>query len=254
MKLHIKKIGIGPPVIILHGFLGTSDNWITIAKRLADRYSVYLVDQRNHGRSPHSLEHSLELMASDLHELIQNENIKSPVLVGHSMGGKVVIQYVKEYGDDFSSLIVVDVAPKTYPPHHQEIFDGLFSIDLQRVASRHEADVLLEQRIKDTGVRQFLLKNLSRTREGFVWKANLNVLVKVQNEVGKGIDGNNLSDKPVFFIRGDQSDYILREDRPHIKELFPNAIILTIRQAGHWVHADQPEAFYKTLNSILENY
>lgn len=251
MELNFKKLGQGPPVIILHGFLGTLDNWITIARQLMEDYTVYLVDQRNHGFSPHTPEHDLKLMANDLHEFMGTHDIEDAILVGHSMGGKVIMQYAADHKDNFRKLVVVDIAPRKYPPHHMHIFEALFSLDLSSMKSRNEANESLSVLVKHEGTRQFLLKNLDRTREGFRWKANLEVLEKSQESIAYGIEGENLTDKPVYFIRGDQSDYVVPEDREQIKKLFPQARILTIKKAGHWVHVDHPVPFLKTLKAIL---
>ncbi len=252
MKLYFKKYGKGPSIVILHGFLGTSDNWITITRRLQDRFTVYLVDQRNHGRSFSNKVHTLEVMADDLHELVVDQGMRDPVLIGHSMGGKVVMCYAKRYRDEFDKLVIVDIAPKQYPPHHQELFDALNSIDLKDLQSRTEAEEQIKPMVPDDAIRLFLLKNLDRTREGYRWKANLPVLEKNQLKVGEEVTGSDLSLKPVYFIRGSDSEYVLREDRGAIKRLFPNAKIMTIKNSGHWPHAQQPESFYNTLKVLLE--
>ena len=158
MKLHSKKLGSGPPIVILHGFLGTSDNWITMARALEKEFTVDLLDQRNHGQSPHDSVHTIEALAQDLDEFIRYEQLVNPVIIGHSMGGKVAMTYASLF-DNYSLLIVVDIAPRYYPPHHQEIFKGLNSIDLRKVGSREDADRRLASFLKDAGVRQFLLKN-----------------------------------------------------------------------------------------------
>ena len=250
MKLNYKVLGTGDPLIILHGFLGTLDNWVSIGNILADHFKVYLVDQRNHGRSAHTNEMSYDCMTSDLRELIIDEQISSPILLGHSMGGKVVMNYARSYPEEFKMLIAVDIAPKAYPIRHQFILDGLFSVPLKDIKSRNEADQVLSKSIPNYNIRQFLLKNLTRTKNGFEWKINLPVLNNYIAELGEEIFKENLSSKPVYFIRGDKSDYILREDRDQIKLMFPAAIILSIKDAGHWVHAEQMESFVKTILQI----
>ena len=251
MELYFNKLGSGPPVIILHGFLGTSDNWITVARHFEDRFTFYLVDQRNHGRSPHSDSHTVEDMSADLRKLIIEQGIQDPILIGHSMGGKVIMQYSTEYPDDFNRLIVVDIAPKYYPPHHGHVFQGLNAVDISNLTSRGQADEQMSPYITNPATRQFLMKNLTRKEGGLSWKPNIPVLEKAADSIGKAIEGKAVTEKTVLFVRGSESDYILPEDRPQIKEMYPSAKILTIRDAGHWVHADQREAFIKTLEVLM---
>lgn len=253
MKLFYNKVGSGRPIIILHGFLGTSDNWITVARKLQDEFEVYLLDQRNHGQSPASMEHTMELMAKDLHEFITDHEIKNPILMGHSMGGKTVMTYSAMYPDQFDRLIIVDIAPRKYKAHHQQLFDALNSLDLKNLESRTQAEEKLKPLIPDDGIRMFLLKNLNRTSEGFSWKANFPVLEKSQDQVGKAIVGDHLTDKKVYFIQGENSAYIQSEDRVRIKEMYPNASILSIKKSGHWPHAEQPDAFFSTLKVLLDS-
>lgn len=251
MKLNFKKIGNGQPIIILHGFLGTLDNWITVAKDLASDYEVWVLDQRNHGLSPKSDEFNYDLLVQDLYDFILEHSISNPILMGHSMGGKTVMHFSQKYPDLFSKLIIVDIAPRYYPVHHQKILAGLLSIDIDSITDRNEADEQLSKYVEDFGIRQFLLKNLNRVGKGFAWKANIKALNANIDNIGKEVQGGVITEKPVYFIGGGNSDYIGRKDRDDIKKLYPNAQILSIKDAGHWVHAEQREAFVKTTRYLI---
>ena len=253
MELFFSKYGQGPALVILHGFLGTSDNWFSLGKQFSEHFTVYLIDLRNHGRSPHSEQFNYDLMANDLKELLDREQIENPFIIGHSMGGKVVMNYSKLFPDQFEKLIIVDISPRFYPVHHETIMEGLLSIDLSQLGSRNDAETQLANYVKDPGVRQFLLKNLDRSKGGFSWKANLKVLNEQIEEVGKEIYSENVTEKSVLFLAGDHSDYIKTSDRSQIKSMYPNSKILTIKNAGHWLHAEQPEVFYKSVNYFLSN-
>ena len=173
MKLHFKKFGSGPPLIILHGVFGSSDNWKTLANHLMITFEVYLVDQRNHGLSPHSDDLNYQVMTDDLKELLHNEQIEKCCLLGHSMGGKTAMNFAVQYPEKIMKLIIVDIAPKRYPPHHQNILQGVHSLKINEINTRKEADDLLSTTINNSGIRQFILKNLSRNPEGlFYWKIN----------------------------------------------------------------------------------
>lgn len=259
MKLFYRTIGeSGIPIIILHGLFGSSDNWLTISKTIADHgYRVILADQRNHGRSPRSDDFDYQSMAADLKELIDDLKVDSPILVGHSMGGKTVMQYAMNYPNrdsigTFSHLIVVDIAPKFYPVHHADILRGLNAIDLTSLKSRNEADAILSRYEPLVGVRQFLLKNLYRNEQGqFDWRINLPVIERELHGIGEELTNPRIVSEPALFIRGSESSYILDEDIPGILRIFPHAEVATIAGAGHWVQAEQPDAFVQTLLKFL---
>jgi pimeloyl-ACP methyl ester carboxylesterase len=218
------------------------DNWQTIAKKLAEDYMVYIIDLRNHGKSPHAAPMTYPQMAEDIQQFLENNWIYEANIIGHSMGGKVAMQLALSYPDLVKSLIVVDIAPKQYPGGHYEIFDALFALDLTKVEGRNDADNFLKERIKDFGVRQFLLKNLSRNKEGgYRWKMNLPVIYDHYQDILAPIQADEPFEKPTLFIRGGQSDYIQADDLDTITELFPVAMIDTVLDAGHWVHAQAPE-------------
>lgn len=248
MRLHYKSFGQGDPIVILHGLFGTLDNWQTIAKQLAEQYTVYIVDQRNHGRSPHLDEMNYHLMAEDLKTFMESQWMYKAHIVGHSMGGKTAMQFALEYPEMVDTLVVIDIAPKTYVDGHSSIFEALMSIDLNRLESRNQAEDELRKRIPDYGVRQFLLKNLTRSKSGgFIWKMNLPVLHKHYSDILQATTGDMAFEGRTLFIRGSRSDYILPEDEPNILSLFPNARIETVRNAGHWVHAEAPAALLALL-------
>jgi len=253
MKLHYRKIGnSGEPLFILHGLFGSSDNWQTLAKRFAKNYTVYLVDQRNHGRSPHSIEFDYNLMVADFAELIDDLELNKINILGHSMGGKTAIGFTAEYPELIDKLIVVDISHKQYPMHHQQIVEGLKSIDLSVIKTRGAADKQLAQYIDNFAIRQFLLKNLYWESKGQLgWRINIPVL---SNELEKIIEEIYFRtiDVPTLFIRGEKSNYIIEKDFEELHMKFRNAKIITAKNAGHWVHAEAPDFFYDTVISFLQ--
>lgn len=252
MQLHYQELGEGKPLIILHGLFGSSDNWMTIGRKLAETFKVYLVDQRNHGDSPHSDTHNYEVMASDLKEFIEARKIKQPHIMGHSMGGKTAMQFAVENPDLFDQLIVVDIAPKAYPVHHGTILKGLKSINLSELNSRTDADKALAEYVPEKGVRQFLLKNLSRDDDkNFTWKINLPVIEDSIETIGQGLEKKLTTEKNVLFIGGANSDYIRSEDHITIINFFPNATVKMIDGAGHWIHAEKPDEFLEIVEGFL---
>ncbi len=253
MKQFYRQVGeTGTPIVILHGIFGTSDNWLGIAKQLGESNRVFLVDQRNHGQSPWSDEFDYMVMAADLKEFLEDHSLENPILIGHSMGGKVVMQFELNYPTIAQKVVVVDIAPKFYPVHHTQILNGLNSLDLKKLQSRTEANEHLKRFEEKEGVRQFLLKNLYRNEQNeFAFRINLKVITKNIDVVGHELFYRNPSETTTIFIKGAESNYILPEDHRLIAEIFPNFEIIEIPNAGHWVQADQPEAFLKALQQIL---
>lgn len=247
MKLHSMILGEGKPLLILHGFLGMSDNWKTLGKQFAkDGFEVHLIDQRNHGKSPHSDEFSYELMAQDVKEYCDGHQLKDIILLGHSMGGKTAMLTASKNEDLVEKLIVVDIAPKYYPPHHQQILKGLTALGDARLTSRGDAEDFLKKYIPETGVRLFLLKNLYwKTKEQLSLKLNLEALKANIENMGEALGEDRRYAGPVLFIKGEKSDYITDQDHQLIKRHFPNVRFSEIKSAGHWVHAENMDAFYE---------
>ncbi len=250
MKLFFRESGQGEPLIILHGLFGSSDNWFTHAKTFATHFKVYLVDQRNHGQSPHSDEFDFKAMTLDLEEFLAEHQIENPVILGHSMGGKTAMNFAVKNPDKLSKLIVVDIVPKYYPIHHDAILEGLQSINLQTLTSRNEADQLLSEHVPEPDVRQFLLKNLSRTDNGFEWKINLPGIDKSIENIGVDIQYPGTFDGPTLFVKGARSNYYKPGDEAVILQLFPQAKIESI-DTGHWVQAEKPQEFAQMVLQFL---
>jgi pimeloyl-ACP methyl ester carboxylesterase len=252
MLLHYKEIGEGKPLVILHGLFGTSDNWQTHAKKLGEYYRVILVDQRNHGHSPWSEDFTYEHLADDLERLILHLGIDQFTLIGHSMGGKTAMYYSQKYPNRLEKMVVVDIGIKRYPMHHNEIIKGIKSIDLSTIASRSAAEQAMLPFVDSYGVRQFLLKNLYWIEKGkLAWRMNVDVLEREMEEILAPIPSIEVW-TPTLFLRGAMSNYILDEDWDAIEEIFPDATLETIENAGHWVHSEQPEEFIeKVLGFII---
>ena len=245
MKLFSRIIGEGSPLLIVHGLFGMSDNWQSLGKKFANFYEVHLIDQRNHGRSPHSKVFNYKVLADDLVKYIKDHKLKNVLLMGHSLGGKTAMEFAVRYPDLVNKLIVVDISPKAYPVHHDTIIEGLQSLDFNVLNSRGEADRKLAEYIVDAGVRQFLLKSLYWVEKGrLAFRFNLESIAEQINEVGKSLADKFEYDGPCLFIDGASSAYILDEDEDLILEHFPEADIVTISDAGHWVHAEQPKRFF----------
>ena len=243
MKLHHRELGYGQPMIILHGLFGFSDNWQTHAKKFADYYRVILVDLRNHGHSDWSDEFSYELMVKDLKELCDDLGLKNILLIGHSMGGKVAMLFAQKHKELLDKLVVVDIGVKAYPMHHQHILAGMHAIDLSKIKLRNEAEDILKQYIDSDGVRQFLLKNLYWKEKGqLAWRMNLKVLEREMENILSLLPEKEVM-LPTLFIRGELSNYILDEDIEQLEAQFPDSEIVTLKNAGHWVHAEAPEEF-----------
>lgn len=251
MKLFYRQSGQGSPLIILHGLFGSSDNWYTLAKVFAERFTVYLVDQRNHGQSPQSVEFDYKLLTEDLEEFIREHAIQKPVIMGHSMGGKAAMNFAIKYPGQLSKLIVVDIVPKAYPVHHDAILDGLKAIPLTGLGSRNEADKILSDYVPEPAVRQFLLKNLSRKNEGgFEWKINLEAIDRNIEQMGVGLIFSGKYDGPSLFVKGKKSNYYGDDDEALIKTIFPKAEFAAL-DTGHWVQAEKPDEFSKLVLNYL---
>lgn len=239
-----------PAIVLLHGLFGMSDNLGGLAKSLADRYAVYRLDLRNHGRSPWSDRMSFAAMAEDIVAFCHANNLSDVALLGHSLGGKVAMQCALNYPDLVRGLIVADIAPVTYPAHHNQILDALLRIDVANLESRQQADQQLADDIAESGIRQFLLKNLYRDEQNrFAWRMNLPVLNARYGDMCLAPEGEPYH-KPCLFIKGELSAYIQQKHADAIKQLFPRAGFKIIQGAGHFLHSEKPAAF----NHIAGNF
>lgn len=251
--LHATVSGAGTPLLILHGYFGMGDNWKSHANKLKEDYEVHLIDQRNHGRSFHTDAFSYELMVEDLKNYMDAKNIERAIILGHSMGGKTAMLFAVEYPEMVEKLVVADIAPKYYEPHHHVIIDALNSIDFSQLKLRTEADIILKQTISDQGIRQFLLKNVYRkTKTEMAFRFNLKSLTENNPEVGQALPSFTTFDGDVLFLRGANSKYITDEDFSLIHAHFEKATIETIANAGHWLHAENPVDFYNKLIRFLK--
>jgi esterase len=254
MKLHFRQYGPGhgEPVILLHGLFGSHDNWHTLSQRLAERWRVWAVDQRNHGHSPHAAEMNYPVMADDVARFCRDHALAGVRVVGHSMGGKTAMQFALAHPEAVARLAVVDVAPRAYDAAHSEISAALLSLDLAAFQTRRQVEEALAPSIPELAVRRFLLKNLAHGPDGaFRWKLNLRDIFHNHAALNAAVEADRPFDKPALFLRGDRSDYIRAGDAAGIRRLFPRGEIRTIAGAGHWVHADAPGAFLGALENFL---
>ncbi|MFT5779130.1 MAG: esterase [Crocinitomicaceae bacterium] len=250
MKLSVRELGEGEPLMILHGLFGSSDNWQSHALKLAEYYRVILVDLRNHGHSEWSEDSSYEAMADDIFELCQEMNLEDLLLVGHSMGGKVAMHFALKHEDLLEKLIIVDMGIRSYPMHHDHILAGIHAIDVSKIKSRREADVQMSAHVESKGVKQFLLKNLYWIEKGkLAWRMNIDVLEREMHEILKALPSGEVMTS-TLFIRGELSNYVLDEDMPTIESQFIDVEFVTISDAGHWVHSEQPSLFLESLLSF----
>lgn len=251
--LHSKIIGEGKPLLILHGYFGMSDNWKTLGNQFAKQgYEVHLIDQRNHGRSFHTDAFDYELMSEDIYNYTEYHHLENVVLIGHSMGGKTAMLFSVTFPEKVDKLVVVDISPRYYEPHHNTILKALNSVDFSVQKSRKEVETVLRNYIKEEGVLLFLLKNVYwKTKEQLDYRFNLESLTQNNKEVGKELPSFTHFNKDVLFVRGEKSHYITTEDEPLIFAHFPNSKIITIKNAGHWLHAEQPKLFLEAVLHFL---
>ena len=252
MNLHFELTGEGPPLIVLHGLLGAADNWRSMSRRLGARYKVFAVDLRNHGRSPHSDILDYDVMAADLREFIEQQALRRIMLLGHSMGGKVAMQFAIDYSETVEKLVIVDIAPKPYKTSQRDLLEALRSLDLTRYQSFGQIDSALATKVSSAPLRQFVLKNLARDENGRLgWKIHLEAIYRNYDKLTQGIEPRRIFDKPALFMRGGQSNYIEEDDASLIRKIFPQAVIATLPEAGHWIHVDRPDEFFETVVNFL---
>ncbi len=267
MELFYRKYGEGKPLIILHGLYGSSDNWIPIAKDLSNSFKVFVIDQRNHGRSHHSNEYNYKLLCNDLYDFIKSHNIENPTILGHSMGGKTAMHFANKYPEFVKNLIIVDISPFSYKNlinkselalSHLNIINTLYNIDLERAKSIIDIKNQIRKNIKEERLINFLAKNIKHNPDKrYSWRFNLK---SIRNNLPNILDGfeknsslnsNIKIDIPCLFIKGKDSDYISNEDKIDIMDVFTESQIITIPNSGHWVHAEQKEKFIELVNSWL---
>lgn len=256
VQLHYKQYGIGSTkLIILHGFLGSLDNWHTLATEWGKSgCTVYALDQRNHGKSPHTATHTIADMVDDLYHFMQQLHIEKAIILGHSMGGKVAMQFALSYPMHTQKLIVADMSPRAYKHGHDEVFKAIKSIDLNTIQSRKEAEDAMKTYLGDFGTRQFILKNLERAENGqYRWKFNFETLYHDYENILEETTSANSYGGAVLFLKGSLSQYIRETDEPMIHQLFPSARICTVEQAGHWLHAEQPQLFSKQVLEFIND-
>lgn len=251
MQLFYRKFGEegDQPIIILHGIFGTSDNWFSYGRRIAQEgFEVFIVDQRNHGQSPHSDNFNYLALTDDLFDFIDDHEIEDPIILGHSMGGKVAMRFALENPQMVSKLIVVDISLKAYGPRkqHKSIIKAMKSVKLSEIQNRKEVEEQIANIIPEPRIRQFILKNLHRKeKDEFEWRINIPGIENNLDQLFDGIDTITKFEKPTLFVKGGASDYILMDDYDQIRYNFPNAEIITIADASHWVHVESPERFYQ---------
>ncbi len=252
ISLAFKKYGDHPKhLIILHGLFGTLDNWHTLASAFSEHFTVWTIDQRNHGRSEHHPLFNYYIMAADLADFMEQHEIEKASIIGHSMGGKTAMQFSFDYPEKINKLIIADIAPRAYEASHNDLIDALHSLDLSLIKKRSDAEEMLEKSIKELSTRQFLLKNLTRETDGYVWKMNLPAITANYDAIIGNVDDDKTFLGPTLFIKGEKSNYISKEDEFNISRKFPNSKIISIANAGHWVHADAPKDFFAEAMKFL---
>ncbi|HDP88402.1 MAG TPA: alpha/beta fold hydrolase [Thioalkalivibrio sp.] len=257
LSLHVRDYDAtrdGTPVVLLHGFLGSGVNWHSIARRLNEAWPVLVPDLRNHGQSPHATAMDYPAMAADLAALFEARGIERAVLVGHSMGGKLAMEYALRHPDQVARLVAVDIAPVRYHHGFEAVFRALRAVDLARIASRRDADAMMQPVLETEGLRQFLLQNLEKTDAGWRWRIDLDILqaaVPVIQDAPPALEGRQF-EGPARFLYGARSDYVTDAAEPLIRRHFPQAGLEAIPAAGHWVYAEQPQAFLEALWRFLE--
>jgi len=251
MTLNFKRLGIGEPVILIHGLFGNLDNLGRLARHLSENFEVYSIDLPNHGLSPHIESMDYSLLSQTLFEFVTTHQLKNVHIVGHSMGGKVAMQFAVDHPQLVKSLVVADIAPVTYTDRHAKVFAALNAIDLSTLINRAQAMDIVVNHDVDTGTGQFLLKNLAKNEDSFFWRCSLKNLQKNYPAIISGLSGKQIFDGPTLFIKGEKSDYIKTEHRSAIMQYFPQASAKIIQGTGHWLHAEKPASFNKIVSDFI---
>lgn len=257
MKLFYRHFGEGQPLIILHGLFGISDNWVSIARRLGENYEVFVLDQRNHGQSPHSDTFNYYAMMDDLLEFMDDHQIVNPIVIGHSMGGKVAMTFALEHSQKVHRLIIVDMSTRKYQARqqHMDIMEAMKAVNFDQVHSRDDIEKQVSKVIKSRRIKLFVMKNLYRiNQDRYAWRLNIKGIDTNMENVFEAIESPYTYDKPALFIKGGLSDYIMDEDHQLILKNFPKAEFTTIEGASHWVHAEKPKELCAVLSKFLDHY
>lgn len=253
LDLHHRVVGEGDPLILLHGLFGSLENLGGITQRLSDTWQVHALDLRNHGRSPHVEEMGYPAMADDVLRYLDKQGIDQAAVLGHSMGGKTAMELALAHPDRVSRLIVADISPVAYPPHHDAIIEGLTGLELAKIKSRGDADKKLAEHVEIPAVRQFLLKNLVRTDDGgYDWRINLDAIENDYPQIAEGPTAQGPYEGPTLFLKGGDSDYIKDGHRDIVARLFPNAVLRILPGTGHWLHAEKADLFAKLCRRFLD--
>lgn len=244
----------GPFLVILHGLFGSSDNWLTLGKSFAEKgYRVLLTDLRNHGLSPHSDTFDLKSMATDVAEVLSQLPKEKIFLLGHSLGGKVAMQLATIHPEMIAGIVVADIGPMPYQIRHDDIVKALQAVDTSSLQSRKEAEEDLSKSIASNEIKQWLMKSLYwKEKNRLDWRFNLDVIAKNLHEVVAGVHTEKPSTVPALFLKGENSDYLKLSDMADIKNVFSVATMETIPNAGHWLHAENPQATLESCLSFLE--
>ncbi|MGY0406742.1 MAG: alpha/beta fold hydrolase [Polaribacter sp.] len=251
--VHSKILGKGKSLLILHGYFGMGDNWKTLGNKFAEDFQVHLIDQRNHGRSFHTDAFNYKVLTEDIYRYMQYYQLEKATIIGHSMGGKTAMLFAVTHPGLVEKLVVVDISPRAYQPHHNAILAGLNSIDFSMQNTRSLVDTKLATFVPEVGVRQFLLKNLYWKEKGqLAYRFYLDSLTKNNSEIGKALPSFTVFEKETLVLKGQKSDYITKQDSPIIETHFPNAKTVEITNAGHWLHAENPTQFYKEVCAFLK--
>ena len=249
MEINFKSYGEGKPVVILHGLLGSLDNWISISKSLSKNFKIIILDLPDHGKSPHTTRFSYNKIAEQLHFFFENNSLRNISIIGHSMGGKIGIKYVDLFPENIDKLIVVDITNKEYSSKRfDHISLAINALNKTKITSRSQADLISKNFIPIEGERNFILKNLKRIGDHFVWAPNVNLLLNSMSCISSEILLKSPVKKDVLFIKGAKSHYINKEDINRLKESFLNYKINEISNSGHWVHSENPRDF---INSVM---
>ncbi|MGY5797157.1 alpha/beta fold hydrolase [Rheinheimera faecalis] len=251
MILHTEITGQGQAIVLIHGLFGSYENLGVIARALAGQWQVVNLDMRNHGRSDWHDSMSYALMAEDVKDTLDHLGLDQVILLGHSMGGKIAMEFALRYPERVNKLILADISPVQNRPRHHEILSALDGIDLNTLQSRQQADQQLALSINETGVRQFLLKSLYKEDEQFRWRFNIKALIANYQQLLEAPPSKGPYTGPTLFIKGAESDYLLPEHQSLIQQLFPHSKAKIIMGTGHWLHAEKPVAFAKIVTDFL---